>query len=320
MSIHKLILLTAITTCAVICRAQPSFTSVGGFTTSTIVASSFISDAEGWVADDGGKLWHTSNSGQQWQNIYSGVKLIAVSFTGQQNGFALTSEAAYKTNDGGSSWSIIEVENPLPPLSFSGSSNGLIRGWNVLYLTADGGTTWDTASTGDLQFTTACLLDPSTIIAASLSDSAGEILWRSTDGGLTWANTFSGRRYVITTLSKSSAATAWAAGYYNLAGAAHQPVILKSTDGGLSWNNVYQNVEAGGRGESFVDIRFRNEQEGMAITAFSENVITTDGGQTWSLLYDTDGYGLIPLFGYYHTLAGNTNLYVCGQDGIVYRW
>ncbi|MEO5673528.1 MAG: hypothetical protein ABIQ74_02680 [Chitinophagales bacterium] len=46
----------------------------------------------------------------------------------------------------------------------------------------------------------------------------------------------------------------------------------------------------------------------------------SNGGETWSLQYDTDGYGLIPPFGYYHTLAGSTNLYVCVQDGIVYRW
>ena len=72
----------------------------------------------------------------------------------------------------------------------------------------------------------------------------------------------------------------WAAGYYDDAGLGKVPVIVNTTDGGETWSERYRNEDISGYGEPLIDIRFKNELEGYALSRHNYDVFTTDGGQT----------------------------------------
>lgn len=98
------------------------------------------------------------------------------------------------------------------------------------------------------------------------------------------------------------------------------PVINHTSDGGLTWQNVYTNWHPGDlKGQALIDIRCRIELEGIALAAYSENVITSDGGTTWNLTYN-DEEDIIPSFGIYKTLDGLNDLYITGKKGDVTKW
>ncbi|MBX7139557.1 MAG: hypothetical protein K1X63_00635 [Chitinophagales bacterium] len=74
-------------------------------TNSTFIASSFITDNEGWLIDNNGKLWHTNNGSLAWDSSVTEHHFLKMDFTDGLHAFALEADIAYKTSDGGYTWS-----------------------------------------------------------------------------------------------------------------------------------------------------------------------------------------------------------------------
>ncbi|MBS1656533.1 MAG: hypothetical protein JST18_00390 [Bacteroidetes bacterium] len=289
-------------------------------TNNTFVSSSFISDEEGWLADNNGKLWHTSDAGETWDSMFLENQFLKMHFTDALYGFALESDIAYKTFDGGHSWSPLILPGIIgKALYFLDYQTGFISGYQKYFRTTDGGASWLTVFTEYITFRDYCFINESHGFAVAKDDEFNRCIWKTADGGLTWENVFNERNYYMNSIWFVNENTGWAAGYYDRFGI-REPAIIKTSDGGLIWHNIYRNTYVDSRGEALTDIRFKSELEGYAISRFAYDVYTTDGGTTWHLTHDTDNLGLSTLYGVYKTLDGYTNMYLIGREGTVTKW
>lgn len=290
-------------------------------TASSLVASSFINDHEGWVADIAGTLWHTSNTGATWTSIPTGKNILKLDFTDHLNGYGLTMDTAYKSEDGGSTWSALTIPGVIgKAIYFLNKDTGFISGIGVIYKTNDGGASWITVSTGSASVVDYFFVNHSVGIAAALDEEESNSIWRTTDGGLSWSSVYNIEDYFMNSIWFTSENVGWAAGYFDRTGRGKLPVINRTNDGGLTWENVYMNSNPGDeKGEELIDIRFRNENLGLALSTYSENVFTLDGGLTWNPTY-VDDRDLIPSYGVYKTLDGYNNMYLIGRKGYFTKW
>ncbi|MCY7409216.1 MAG: hypothetical protein LH473_03010, partial [Chitinophagales bacterium] len=289
-------------------------------TDNTFVASSFINDNEGWLADNNGMLFHTSNSGQTWDSISITKNFLKFDFVDAVYGFALASEGAYKTTDGGNTWSSLSLPGYIgESLYFLDNNTGFISGNKMIFKTTDGGTTWTTIYTEDVSFFDYYFTTSSAGIAVAHDDEYYKCVWKTTDGGLSWENVYNEKNFFMNAVWFSNESMGWAAGYYDQGGLKY-PAIVSTTDGGLTWKNIYLNWQIDNQGEDLTDIRFRNENEGYAISKYAYDVYTTDGGVTWNLSHNTDDLGLSSFYGTYKTLDGFHTLFLLGKNGNVAIW
>lgn len=122
-------------------------------TVNTLVASSFINDNEGWIADDAGTLFHTSDAGLSWNSISSDINFLNLVFINAQFGYGITEDAAYKTKDGGTTWSTLSLPAKIgTSIYFLDNQTGFISGFGEIYKTTDGGDSWTTVSTEGVSF------------------------------------------------------------------------------------------------------------------------------------------------------------------------
>jgi photosystem II stability/assembly factor-like uncharacterized protein len=162
-------------------------------------------------------------------------------------------------------------------------------------------------------------LNASTGMAAAFDEDSYRSMWRTTDGGLSWSNVYKEANYFINSVWFNDENSGWAAGYYAKSGKGKLPIINHTTDVGLTWKNAYINLHPGDlKGQELMDIRFKNELEGIALATYSENVITSDGGITWHLTYDDED--LIPSYGIYKALDGYGEIFLIGKYGYVTIW
>jgi photosystem II stability/assembly factor-like uncharacterized protein len=136
---------------------------------------------------------------------------------------------------------------------------------------------------------------------------------------LTWTNVFDEQNYYMRSVWFVNETTGWAAGYYDRF-RIKEPAILRTTDGGQSWELAYRNLYVDSRGESFFDIRFKNEMEGYAVSRYVYHVYTIDGGVTWNLSIDHETLGLPSAYGMYNVLDGFSDLFLIGLSGNVAVW
>ncbi len=314
-------LLTHFVVCLSISNAQvPGDFETDSITSNTIVASSFINNSKGWLADEAGVIWYTANAGGSWSSIATGKYFVKMDFTDASVGYAITDSTVHKTTNGGSSWSTLTMPEAIAgAVCFVTSSIGFVSSDGVVYKTTNGGSSWSTISTPGVSFTDYYFVSSSLGIAVAEDDSS-KCIWRTTNGGTSWSNVFSEENYFISSVWFINDSVGFATGYYSQMGRGKLPVILRSTDEGLTWEQVYMNRDPGDiKGEELIAIRFKNELEGIALSTFSENVITNDGGETWELAYADEG-DLFPSFGIYKTLDGSTTLFLAGKNGYVTKW
>lgn len=75
----------------------------------TFIALSFISDSEGWVADNAGGLWHTTTGGETWSYTFTEKNFLQLDFADALQGFGLTAQGVFKSSDGGNTWSALTL-------------------------------------------------------------------------------------------------------------------------------------------------------------------------------------------------------------------
>ncbi|MBS1656529.1 MAG: hypothetical protein K1X63_05615 [Chitinophagales bacterium] len=291
------------------------------FTNRTFIAASFINDSEGWLADNNSKLWHTVNAAQTWDSVTVSKNFVLLQFISSTNGFALTSNAAYKTSNGGQSWSELSMPQNVraKAIYFLDANTGYLGSYGNIFKTADGGASWSSAEIEGVNILDFYFTGSSSGIAVGYDDGENRCIWRTTDNGATWENVFNEENHYLNAVYFVNETTGWAAGYYDRAGM-KEPIILKTTDSGATWQKNYRYTGISSDGETLTDIRFKNELEGYALSVHNYDLFTKDGGETWRLVNDTDELNATPVFGLYKTLSGLNELYLVGQKGTVSRW
>jgi photosystem II stability/assembly factor-like uncharacterized protein len=169
---------------------------IGG---STQVAASFISNNEGWVADNNGMLFHTANGGQTWDSIATEKNFVALEFTSALTGYALEINAAYKTTNGGQTWSALTLPGYVgKSILFLDNLTGFVTGYQMIFKTTDGGMNWTTIYTEDVSFLDLYFINSSTGVAVT-SDGGNRCIWRTGNGGESWLNVLEERKKIPAT-------------------------------------------------------------------------------------------------------------------------
>ncbi|MBV6479045.1 MAG: Ycf48-like protein [Ignavibacteria bacterium] len=234
----------------------------------------FANPYTGWTIQYTGKVFKTTNAGENWSDVYTASNFPqgffrSLGFFNEDFGLMGTlfySSPMFRTTNGGLNWIKIENIPPPVPIGICGISivndsvaygTGRYSGPATVIKTTDKGATWTT-------------LNVSTGLARSLVDC---YFW-SEDSGIVVGG--------------------WNTSNY-LNGVS---VILKTTDGGLNWTRVYMSTRTG---EWCWKISFYSSDTGFVSierhSGMSYYLKTTDKGQTWQekpfIEYDQEGIGFI---------------------------
>jgi photosystem II stability/assembly factor-like uncharacterized protein len=237
--------------------------------------------------------------------------LTNVAFLNETEGLATAllpagRESILRTWDGGASWDPVygpDEQLWLGPLFFLDSDTG----WAVaeessdtpggfpfnyyVLRTDDGGSAWTKSvvalDAGLLFITDIVFVDRSTgFIFGSGRKGVGTIIFRTTDGGATWAQYEAGEaEWSMDGVSAASFAdgqNGWAvAGWETDMGEGSS--ILHTSDGGLSWERQFGYEASTPTGDHpwYRDVDFVDSQHGWVVGDGGLLLSTTDGGETW---------------------------------------
>ena len=166
-----------------------------------------FADAErGWAVGEQGTILRTTDGGQTWQSVNSGVDvdLLNVRFLDDgATGFATGKDGTLLTSfNGGESWTLapLDTSNDLFTIGIETPANLWVAGGDGLILNSvDGGLSWQEQSLtypgegGDLQTLDSDItaiefgvIDQDTGATAGFASTADSLILRTLDGGLTW--------------------------------------------------------------------------------------------------------------------------------------
>ncbi|HEX6900814.1 MAG TPA: hypothetical protein VF789_13900 [Thermoanaerobaculia bacterium] len=192
-----------------------------------------------------GTLWRTADGGATWSRVAAlGGPRFEVAGDPDAAGvaWALTSQGFFRTTDGGASWTPLPALPPGVVVRDLQAAPSSPPGARVLYATGagprvfrspDGGLSWVQGGAGLLgDFVNALAVDPldaNVVYAAVWSSTVGGgqfAVWKSVDGGQTWAPT--GLRSIVFDLAVSTVPG-------RLYAATLGQGVLRSDDGGATW-------------------------------------------------------------------------------------
>lgn len=251
-----------------------------------------------------GIILKTTDGGMSWSQISSGTipGLEAVFFTSVDVGYAAGWQNYFiKTTDGGATWNEITIDPGIwyfLDIEFMDANNGIASAASgLLYVTTDAGSTWTQATGLNQDIQDVCYADNSTLFAVG----GDEKISRSTDGGFTWSEIYSGifQRYFLGVYFKDV--------NYGMIGG-EDGKVLKTTDGGTTWTT--QSAGASG----LLHGVYIFDEDSAYVAGTPEQVYkTTDGGNTW--ISDFTG-GYTQAFYKVKFTSNNTGV-ICGSQGTI---
>ncbi len=185
-----------------------------------------------------------------------------------------------RTNNGGDSWEVRHyaggVDKNLRALFFPTSTFGFIVGDNgVILHTQNGGDNWETQSSGT-ERTLRGIFFSDVNNGVAVGDSG--IVLRTTNGGGVWSRKTSGVTRQLNGVFFPTPTSGVVVG---------DSVVLRTSDGGEHW--LFQASLAGG-----TSVWFTSSQKGFATFPF-QILMTTNGGQTWSVVFTNSGNAPAPI-------------------------
>jgi photosystem II stability/assembly factor-like uncharacterized protein len=268
--------------------AQPgTWTAATSGTTNTLGAVSFPNETEGWAAGAFGTLLHSTDGGNTWTGVNTGVSSTngfnQVEFLDASTGFAGGTHSVIRTLDGGKTWGGVQYS----PDSFNrygmaiisssqvwrvgGTSTCCSRAFFRTTFNADGSRS-DYFATATTSQARAFLLDVSFVNADNgwAVGWGGQIVKISNASGSQPAfdNQTSPVSVTLNGIQMLDAANGFIAG--------DSGTFLKTTDGGTTWQSVATGTTANLRA-----LYFKNASTGWVAGNGGTIRSTTDGGKTW---------------------------------------
>ena len=232
----------------------------------------FIATADGSF-DDGGALFESADGGASWVQrdvpVNLNDPLNGILFLDSQRGWAYGNRS-YRTTDGGTTWEELPLLGTTDAMVFYTPAFGYASNGGPL-VSRDGGLSWSPAPNGLFAFDFA---DQQVGLGAS-----AEGLYRTTDGGATFALVQAGEAEAVAFLSPQ------------IAIGIVDGTFVRSTDGGATWT-----AGASADGRSGLVVVSPNVVLAWGRTDFFPNgdarlLRSTDGGQTWTDLGEVIGAG-----------------------------
>lgn len=287
--------------------------------TGTVRGIHFVDTNTGWISNSTGLIFKTTDGGTTWSQVYnigSSITIYEIKFQDLNNGYAISAAGTVlKTTDGGTNWTLTQTDatKNLYGLGLLGIQSSiatviatpvLIGGdAGTIVMSMNDGATWELGHIATSQD----LLYRASFVSESIGYSSGGTasfgnLLKTTDGGLTW-NKLSldpGQRfYSVHFLNEN-------VGY---AGSLGPTGLYKTTDGGQNW--VSLNTGTGVSTSIIYDIKFFDDNLGLAMYSSGQVARTTDGGNTWTAV--SAGWGSAA--GYNIFFVNSSTVYICGGGG-----
>jgi photosystem II stability/assembly factor-like uncharacterized protein len=311
----------------------------------------FANENIGWILDfQYGRIFKTTDSGDSWYVIadLEDGYYWDMFFLNSNVGWIAGYENIYKTTDGGFNWAqqYWNQGYDINTLFFLNEQNGwalardLFTNPTIILRTTDGGY-WEEYPQSNIPDLQSIYFTSSSIGFAAgtdglLSGNEGYI-WKSTNGGITWSNNFTGNYFYD--VNFIDAQTGYTIGID----------ILKTTNAGISWNNVLPNggvssisligqnygwavggagsilkttnagqdwiVLAQGDHYHLTSIDFANRNNGIAVSLGGKIIHTTNAGQNWELS------AYIPSSGHFYSVSfpDSQNAWASGHYGVIYH-
>ena len=251
-----------------------------------------------------GIILKTTDGGFNWTQISSGTipGLEAICFTSENIGYAAGWQDYFiKTTDGGTTWNQINIDPNIwyfRDIEFSDANDGITSTADgTIYVTTDAGNSWTLATGLNQDIEDVCYADASTLYVVG----GDEKISKSTDGGFTWSQIYSG------TFTHLFLGVYFMDANYGMIGG-EDGKVLKTTDGGLSW--LTQN--AGGFA-LLHGVYIFNEDSSYVAGTPEEVYKTTDGGNTW--IEDIASSYNVAFYQVKFT-SNNTGV-ICGSQGTI---
>jgi len=226
-----------------------------------------------WLAGSvGGGIWKTTDAGQTWTNKTVGIPNLATT------------------------WLDYSAANPDVIYAATGESfaGDGINGSGLLKST-DGGETWSllpsTTNIKELENINRVIVDPGNpdivVICGRQSNFAREFasgIFRSTDGGETWTQTYEGNSTVQQVI--------YTPGDFNTQYAAiFSSGVIKSTDGGVTWTDASVGLFPSGRLELAVaptdpNRIYASAEGNISGSGGSDMYVSFDAGANWSVMFE----------------------------------
>jgi photosystem II stability/assembly factor-like uncharacterized protein len=292
--------------------------SVAGLT-GTVRGIHFVDTNTGWISNSTGLIFKTTDGGTTWSQVYnigSSITIYEIKFQDLNNGYAISAAGTVlKTTDGGTSWTLTQTDatKNLYGLGLLGIQSSIATGIatpvliggdaGTIVMSMNDGATWElghTATSQDLLYR-ASFVSESVGYSSGGTASFGNLL-KTTDGGLNW-NKLSldpGQRfYSVHFLNEN-------VGY---AGSIGPTGLYKTTDGGQNW--VSLNTGTGVSTSIIYDVKFFDDNLGLAMYSSGQVARTTDGGNNWTAV--SAGWGSAA--GYNIFFVNSSTVYICGGGG-----
>ena len=237
-----------------------------------------------------GHVFKTTDGGDTWSGLIAAPSTfrLAIDPTSPDTVYAVTGTGLFRTTDGGATWAASGAGLPNEfvagiAIAPSQSSTIYVATQSGLFKSEDSGATWNSifyASGGSIA------VDPQDADTVYL---AGSFVYRTTDGGVHWANVqtvglpdiFVNAGIDVLTIDPTTPSTLYAG--------TSRAGVFKSTDGGQTWIASNTGLNAG-----FVDAVAIDPENPHTVYSGTEILglfQSTDGGETWNHL--TDG---LPMF------------------------
>ncbi|MEI6577209.1 MAG: YCF48-related protein [Bacteroidota bacterium] len=263
----------------------------------------------GYIVGSDGIMLKTTNSGQSWFSISTGISdtLRSLFFVNQNTGFIVGAHGTIrKTDDGGLNWTAETsgVTNLLRSVYFVSSSVGYACGGaGVILKTTNGGNDWVQQSSGTTQdLINIRFTDTNNGYAASsLSTFTNGLILKTTNGGTSWSTVYNNTNGLLglTVINNK----VYAGGGYQ--------TIVKSSDGGTSWTQV--------NAPSTTANHFRSAAYVSPDTAYVVGDLgmiyyTYNGGTSW-ISEGINTLGVLSIF-----VVNKDTVFACGASGNILRY
>jgi photosystem II stability/assembly factor-like uncharacterized protein len=204
--------------------------------------------------------------------INTGKSVDDVYFINNNTGFAVSSQSIFKTTNGGTDWQkVYETSGSyFSNIGMSSENHGVFMGSNGdIFVTKNGGQSFDSIQLTGNNITDVYCVD------ANIVYIIGQNVWKSNDGGTTWAKGFQFNSFTrYNSIQFLNEQTGWVIGSGGL---------YKTINGGLSWDSI-NTTGSYAHGSSVASLFFTDSNRGY-IADNTKISKTSNGGVSWNLVY-----------------------------------
>ena len=295
-----LVLIAALVSLCCTAKKEPSAAGIGRRII-PIETTAFTGTHGALVVTGYGELMRTDDGGATWERVprEDALPFESVCFTDSLNGWAVDEPGhVLRTTDSGRTWvrlSKLDLGDYTIPVHVT-FVDGL-HGWVVdpfsIWVSEDGGITWERhypdLRIPDVLFAS-CFLSPK----VGWLRGSGEALFRTDDGGRTWAARAIPVKAELRDILFISESIGWiGAGEWDIVRDLPVGGLYRTEDGGDTW----EQMTLPGPDTIIMSVNFVSEDEGWAVGSVEETadkslrmsqevaLHTTDGGRTWDAVW-----------------------------------